>query len=240
MNVKPKDRSKIGLWNRGVQVNIPDHASLRFGTDDLMVAFWVCNVLRASTCDATFKKTGGGPLFAVSRIGDERFRLWMTDHLANAVDRDFWLNNEESAFIHIWVNRSTGYADVYEDGALLLHGDFTAVVGNIDPTGSLTLHGDNFPNASELLYLTLYDFGVGGLPSVADQSLIMSQHLSDPYTVPVGLADRAAYATEERLRVTFDNCDPGTVVIPDESTYANNGALSAGTCATALREYGSV
>jgi len=134
-----------------------------------------------------------------------------------------------------------GYA--YCDGTLISTNDISAAAAiNLDNAGDFSAHlNTTLLRAGDLYGIYMYNFGVGGLPDAATRALIVAQDMANPYLVPPALSSRPNYATEERLRITFSDCDPAWTYIPDESPQANNLTIAGGlTCAQVLKEVGTV
>ncbi len=247
---KPGDRSKIGIKGHVVQgtyalsrvaasagsldIGLADFAIMidfnRFSTiaysiliaKSSGIAGYIVN-LQATVTTATilFQLISGAIVVTIGGlVYGRRHRLWFF------ADRD-------------------GNFYTYDNGILI---DTTNIVaGNLNQDAVANYYvaydvaGTPGYRSPDLLGIYHWNFGVGGLPDATTRAAIVAQDLSNPYLVPSLLSSRPNAATEERLRITCDNCDPIWTYVPDESPQVNHLTIGGGlTCASILKEFGSV
>jgi len=239
---KPADRSKIGIKGHIFQAGwllsrvAASAGSLNVGLDDFAIMIdyifpprllngpyiiykslaGAGYVIRCATTNILWFQLDSGAVMVVIPITfGERCRLWFF------ADRD-------------------GNLYTYCNGALINTTNIVAGNLNQDNGGNYQLNYDNGTptyRSGDILGIYHFNFGVGGLPDVATRAMIIGQDMDNPYVVPLSLSSRPNYATEERLRITFDNHDPAATVITDESPQANHLTIAGGlTCASILKE----
>lgn len=249
--IKPGDRSKIGLrarvFNGGWLLSrvAASAGSLNMGLSDfaIMVDIIIDRFSVGGYSLFNYKYNGvNGYYITIEPTKQIYFRLFI-----GGVSTIVWspIGSLAKGRYRIWCfadRDANGY--IYINGTLVQTLNIAAANANLDNAGDFFYrYNDGSPIYApvQLLGWYMWNFGVSGLPDATTRAAIVAQDMANPYVVPPVLSSRPGAATEERLRITFDNHDPVATVISDESPQANHLTIGGGlTVASVCKEFGSV